>query len=359
MLVSSSGTYILECIESIVATSVVPLWPQPQMKAAAGCGMGPGMGLGIRLFWWLRKAARVERLPGNPIIHPGILPGDEGSNINGPSLIEAPDWLPQRLARFYLYFAHHDGQHIRLALADDLGGPWRIHAPGTLQLADAPGCRGHIASPDVHVDAERRRIVMYFHGPATARRGQHSFVATSTDGLHFTASADPIASFYLRAVRWREGLIGMAKGGFLYTAPGWDGPFEPLGSAFPVSDRKANAPGDVRHVALACHGDRLTVLFTRIGDAPERVLRAEIDLSQPRERWRAGRVTEIISPELDWEGANLPRIPSRAGAVKGPENALRDPAIFSHSGATYLIYAVAGESGLAIARLPAGLVTGG
>ncbi|MBN9021457.1 MAG: hypothetical protein J0H08_05060, partial [Rhizobiales bacterium] len=38
-----------------------------------------------------RSAPRVSRLAGNPIIRPDMLPGTLGANINGPSLIRAPD----------------------------------------------------------------------------------------------------------------------------------------------------------------------------------------------------------------------------------------------------------------------------
>ncbi|MCD6520797.1 MAG: hypothetical protein J7M05_12845 [Anaerolineae bacterium] len=60
---------------------------------------------------------RIERLSTNPIIHPGL---DEsiGSNINGPSLIRVPLWIKNPLGKYYLYFASHHGQYIRLAYAD-------------------------------------------------------------------------------------------------------------------------------------------------------------------------------------------------------------------------------------------------
>ena len=57
---------------------------------------------------------RVERFIQNPIITPSLDPR-MGQNINGPSLIRVPDWLPNRLGNYYLYFAHHQGQYIRLA----------------------------------------------------------------------------------------------------------------------------------------------------------------------------------------------------------------------------------------------------
>jgi hypothetical protein len=44
----------------------------------------------------------------------------------------------------------------------------------------------HIASPDVHVDAERRQIVMYFHGLDGVGH-QVSRVAISQNGIDFIA----------------------------------------------------------------------------------------------------------------------------------------------------------------------------
>ena len=64
---------------------------------------------------------RIERLSG-PIIVPNM-DARMGTNINGPSLIRAPDWLPTPPGRYLLYFAHHNGTYIRLAFADAIEGP--------------------------------------------------------------------------------------------------------------------------------------------------------------------------------------------------------------------------------------------
>lgn len=53
----------------------------------------------------------IERLPGNPIITQG-LDASLGDNINDPSLIRVPDWVPDPLGRYCLYFAHHNGRFI-------------------------------------------------------------------------------------------------------------------------------------------------------------------------------------------------------------------------------------------------------
>ena len=66
----------------------------------------------------------------------------------------------------------------------------------------------------------------------------------------------------------------------------------------------------------------------------------------------AGPAEEVLRPETEAEGASLPLKASVAGAMKGRENALRDPAVFEDAdGRVYLLYSVAGEAGLGIAEL--------
>src|SRR5207302_608173 len=50
----------------------------------------------------------VYRLPGNPIVSPKS-DASIGTNINGPSLIRVPGWVPNPLGAYYLYFAAHNG----------------------------------------------------------------------------------------------------------------------------------------------------------------------------------------------------------------------------------------------------------
>ena len=55
-------------------------------------------------------SARVERLIDRPIITPDLDPSLE-PNIQGPSLIKVPEWVPGRLGGYYLYFANHKGRY--------------------------------------------------------------------------------------------------------------------------------------------------------------------------------------------------------------------------------------------------------
>ena len=146
---------------------------------------------------------RIRRFETNPTIH-SDMDGRMGTNINGPSLIRVPDWVPNPFGKYYLYFAHHQGTYIRLAFADELEDPWHLHSPGVLDLADS-FFRSHIASPDVHVLEDRRQIRMYYHGccnPEPPHQVTRS--ATSEDGLSFVARPDILGSSYWRVFRWDD-----------------------------------------------------------------------------------------------------------------------------------------------------------
>ena len=178
---------------------------------------------------------QVKRLHNQPLV-------SDGHNTNGPSVIKVPHWLGvnQRpftikngkkiVAKYYLYYANHNGKFIHMAWSHkidsgywfkfnrpDLGlnvvevpgrgvldlvnGPQRIYlnSSRSIYLGKPDGKPGHIASPDVHVDHQKKRIIMYFHGNGSGtafRRNskgqripypakQNTYVATSVDGLNF------------------------------------------------------------------------------------------------------------------------------------------------------------------------------
>ena len=100
---------------------------------------------------------RVTRLANGPIIGPHLHPSI-GVNIQGPSLIRVPDWIEHRLGAYYLYFADHKGSYIRLAYADHLAGPWRVHPPGSLHLAQSGFLTAPPPSPPTSSRGSRRNI---------------------------------------------------------------------------------------------------------------------------------------------------------------------------------------------------------
>ena len=60
-------------------------------------------------------------------------------------------WSENTLAQHYLYFADHKGRYIRLAYADAVTGPWKIHVPGTLRIEDS-----YFLTSQPEVSAEQR-----------------------------------------------------------------------------------------------------------------------------------------------------------------------------------------------------------
>ncbi|MDA1092046.1 MAG: hypothetical protein O3A25_02065 [Acidobacteria bacterium] len=323
------------------------------------------------------QTVRVERLLDRPLVGPDLHPS-LGVNIQGPSLIRVPDWVENPLGAYYLYFADHKGRYIRLAYADDLLGPWQIHAPGSLQIEDsefltAPpaisdeeverltterlrtgeaamshdvrteATTPHIASPDVHVDDEQRRIVMYFHGLDGVSR-QVSRVATSSDGINFVARPERLGRTYMRVFRHDGYTYALAMPGQFYRSRDGLGGFE-------VGPRLFNPL--MRHSALLKRGNTLMVFWTQVGDVPEHIKLSTIDLSGDWMEWTETPGLEVLRPEHDWEGADAPLEPSVRSTAYGHVNQLRDPAIYedSHSGRVFLAYAVAGESGIAIAEV--------
>ena len=319
---------------------------------------------------------RVTRLLNAPIITPDLHPSI-GHNIQGPSLIRVPDWVPEPLGSYYLYFADHKGSYIRLAYADDLRGPWKIHPPGTLQLAEShfptqpltasqkdiaqikalwhaekgpqklshdlmtEATTPHIASPDVHVNHADQTIVMYYHGLEKLAH-QISRVATSPDGINFTAHPETFAKSYLRIFRHAGYVYGMAMPGQFYRSANGFSHFE----EGPLRFNK-----NMRHAALLKRENTLYIFWTQVGDVPESILLSTIDISVDWQNWRETESVEILRPEHPYEGADAPLEPSIRSVAYGHVNQLRDPAIFEENNHLYLLYAVAGESGIAIAEV--------
>jgi len=286
----------------------------------------------------------VQRLGGNPIIYPDMpgLEGDMGRNINGPSLMRVPEWIEGGLGAYYLYFADHGGQHIRLAYADDLTGPWTIYEPGVLHMDEAPG-RAHIASPDVHIYEEERQIRLYFHQPAPeAERGsgQVSFVALSADGLHFKVRPQILGQFYFRVFQYGGWHYAFAKGISYRSRDGLTD----------FVEGRTHLPR-CRHTAVWVEGDILHVVYSRTEDRPESILYTWVDLRTDWLEWNFAESTRLLAPELDWEGADCPLEASRMGKTMKRVNEVRDPAIHRENDQLYLLYSVAGESGIAIAKL--------
>jgi hypothetical protein len=319
----------------------------------------------------------VTRFSENPLITLDMSP-IIGDNANGPSIIRVPGWVKHPLGRYYMYFAHHKCQFIRLAYADSLRGPWKIYEPGVLKVEDSafyrpqpdpvdspPGFYTHIASPDIYLDEANKRIIMWTHGVWTegkrwpenradaqqwARQNgyyQYSQASVSSDGLHFKVQPVISRECYLRVFQYNGVFYAISRLGELSRASGPLREFKVGGDPF----RDTHFSNRVRHVALLKKGDVLHVFFSAIGDAPESILYTTIDLTGDWTAWKIGDVRQVLTPEASYECTELPNEPSAVGEIDHPARQVRDPAVFEEDGKVFLFYTFCGEQGVAGAEV--------
>ncbi|MGQ1945754.1 CBM96 family carbohydrate-binding protein [Geofilum sp. OHC36d9] len=327
---------------------------------------------------------------------------EEGEDINGPSVIRIPDWIaPENRADpeavYYCYFAHHKGGYIRMAWAAEIEGPWHLYQVG----ADIPvGDRGvldlgddvinldngivipnnHLASPDVQIDDENQRIVMYFHsGSSTYVNGekvkdQLTYVSYSPYGLDFYENIQPVflGDSYFRVFKYKDDLYAFSNGGSIYKALDADDPwtpptgfdfttklwekssFNPFQSDITDIDGISSSELRVRHTAIRLVGDELQVFYSRRGDLLENIQMSTIDLSAGD--WKQWDATyppyQILQSSPGWEGGDLTPAPSESASAPEDVNQLRDPYVFEDvDGSLYLFYAGRGEDAIGLAQL--------
>ncbi|MFT6809042.1 MAG: hypothetical protein ACJA01_002274 [Saprospiraceae bacterium] len=342
----------------------------------------------------------VNRILDEPIIHKSshqLLEEETASigyaNINGPSLIRVPSWIDNPLGQYYLYFAHHKGSYIKLAFSDTITGPWTVYDHPILPLSEsglvqeegadtdlstlikytswseslalievgdkaikayesrnqnkikAPSpTTPHLASPEVIIDNKTQQIRMYYHGIVDGSL-QMSKVAISEDGLKFKANPEIISLPYLRMFQIRGNNYGLAMPGFLYKTK--DGLTD-----FHIRN-KWIFDTDVRHSDVYVDGNSLWIYYSKVGDAPERIYYAHIDVSSDDwNDWELGPSKELLRPELEWEGTHISSAPSYRGEISKVMNQIRDPHFFKDKdGKMYLLYTGSGEQAIGIVEL--------
>ena len=323
----------------------------------------------------------IKKYTNGLIIHPE-LSAEIGNNIQGPSLIKTPKWLPNSLGKYYLYFADHKGDHIKMAYSDYLLGPWKIHKGGTLQLnqsgflTEEPQMPSdfnpenssvgllegfnphpdqskyiptrlddmvipHIASPDVHIDQKNNQIIMFYHGLEKFGT-QSTRVAISSDGINFKNTSNIVRRPYFRQFKYKDIFYGMAMPGFIY---------KNTGDIDEYTEIKRLFPNKIRHSGVFLIEDTLYVFYSLVEDTPEKIYVSTIELNTNVEDWKESPPIEVIRPSLDWEGSKLPLQHSSRSSINIPVNQLRDPYIFQDDEDLYLLYTVKGESGIGICSI--------
>lgn len=338
---------------------------------------------------------------GNPIIEPSMFTNaSDGENINGPSLIRVPDWIAtgnraHASAQYYLYFAHHSGDYIRMAWAANIEGPYTLYddssTPGNRGVLDNDEAdivlidnhatypdlyieENHLASPDVIVDDTNQRIIMYFHSGSSyyvdgvEQNDQVTWASTSDYGLEFYNGIEPVqlGSSYFRIFEHGGEMYALDNGAKTNKALDAANPWAiPNGHDFTTqlweraadngfSDDIPESTSDlrIRHTGVHVVGNQLQAFYSRRGDFQERIQLSTIDMTADWESWDPTYPPiEILAPNPGWEGGERTLANSETSA--GVDlNQLRDPDIFEDSdGQLYVVYTGNGEGGLGIAKL--------
>lgn len=301
------------------------------------------------------KSIEVLRSLHNPLIAIDESLPHVGDNINGPSVIRVPAWIEDPLGKYYMYFAHHRGEYIRLAYADNLEGPWSVYTSGVLHLNQVSTGKKHVASPDVHVDNEEQKILMYFHAPLKNIEGQKTLLATSKDGITFSPGNEVLGMSYFRVFKNGEYFYAIDGNGFLNRSKnpesGWSPREKKIIPPVTVNDTFGERKNvRIRHSAVLLENNTLLLFYTRKEDAPERVIVSTVRLADDWETWVASSPLEVMKPEEVYEGVNYSILPSKKGPAINVHQ-IRDPYVFTEGGKQYLFYSIAGETGIALAEL--------
>lgn len=276
-------------------------------------------------------------------------------NINGPVCFRAPEWLKNKLGKFYLIFSDHKGEYLRLAYSNRINSKWKISKYKILELKKKNKILyDHIASPEVYLDSFNKEIILYFHSRSKKLgRQQLTFVATSKNGINYKLkNLNPVAPFYFRIFKYNNIYYGLTKGGDLFSSKNKFLNFKFKKNIFnKYNDRYHNKRGSIRHLCLLIREEYLEVFFTKIGDKPERIYRGILNLSNNEKNWKVTKIKEILRPTKVYEGSKIKLEKSEPGPSKKIENAVRDPYILNDENKTYLFYSVKGEKGIALAKI--------
>jgi hypothetical protein len=279
---------------------------------------------------------------------------DKGDYMNGPTVIKVPSWVASPLGTYYMYFADHKGSYIRLAYGNTPTGPWTIYEPGVLNLDPNLSIDNHVASPDIFIDNAAEKIFMTVHGEQLPpkRYEQVSILVESTNGLNFSQDSSYAQTLFATFAYSRV----FEFGGSIYRLNPREASFrveKASGITGPYSDPVEIGTGlklPMRHIGVQVSGSNLYVFYSVTGDKPERIMVAQIDLTQPWGSWTMTGNQCVRQPELEWEGVSRPL----AASKKGPANnvrQLRDPFVLVDGSDRWLYYSYAGESGIAVAKL--------
>ena len=126
-----------------------------------------------------------------------------------------------------------------------------------------------------------------------AEETQRTKVATSNDGIAFSAGPETLGNSYFRVFEWENYYYAIGMPGVFYRSKDGLRNFEQGPTLF--SD-------NMRHCALKLDGVILNVFYTNVFDSPERIYLSKIDLKPDWFDWKESKPGILLEPDLEYEG---------------------------------------------------------
>ena len=261
----------------------------------------------------------------NEIIKKDMIPDEIPSdNINGPVVFKRPIFYPNG-PKWIMYFAHHNGNGIRVAESDDLTKNWTVKNYTIIDINKIPG-NGHIASPEVII--KENKLELFYH--CCYRGLQCTFKSITHNGIDWEYEKEIQGLFYFRVINEEYAIAKYNNDGGIWYKKEND-KFIEKGRLLPR----------MRHCCY--HNNKL--YWSEIGDMPEVIYRGDLNICD----FTIKNKEIIIVPSEDYEITSK-LAPSTLGPAVGVTE-VRDPYVIKENEKTYIYYTVRGEEGIAIAEI--------
>lgn len=206
------------------------------------------------------------------------------------------------------------------------------------QTANSSGTsRTNVSSTEEH-SSLKKLLRKKAPRPSAVQETRH---LRSTNGIDFHSPSPILGPSWFAVFTCERRYYALARDGYVYVADSATEPFS----------RKTRLFTDHRHFGVHVDNDILSVYYSRPRDDPESILRAEVELKQDITEWETSDPVTVILPEMKYEGVDVNNDRTTDEGPWDRQREVRDPEIYQENGSKYLFYAIAGQSGIAAAKL--------
>lgn len=298
----------------------------------------------------------------------------QDQNINSPMPIRTKRWMNHPSIQgmsVILYYSSHTSDAISMLGLDSSKKMWK-HVGNAFALEFEPKFCVSLHSPSIFVDEKKKRFYMYVHGHgcephlnATSNNYQPTLLYQSDDGAswriheHFTQDTPYLFHnlFYLTnpVLNVGDGFyyimarINGEPGIVLCRSKSIEGPFD-WGPRLGLS---------LRHFDIHFVDGIIYVLYSMIGDTPERILLGSIDttISTNWNDWKLLPGPRVLEPQYWYEHQNTNVTTSKEGLAKEDRHRISDPRLLLDEDmgpekiSGLMFYSVQGEKEIATSRI--------